>query len=145
MESTGRRDRHLNGAAQAVSKWRQQNSALRDDPRQVTLGGHVERWIAHRELFGDQGTIVWSADLGGWAFFNRDLLAARNLEIDRTCRRSSVEWDATFLGEHGQHIGTGLVGDVAVRRNSIRADEHNLHVTLANKITCRRIRNDFER
>src|SRR5207247_439798 len=51
--------------------------------------------------------------------------------IDGRGGRGAVERHAVMQREHGQRVRADLVGEVAVRRDAVGADDHEVHLRLA--------------
>ena len=73
--------------------------------------------------------------LADGALLDRDLVAVGAAEIDRGKRRGDVERDRVPVRQHGERIGADLVGDVAVRRRPIGADDHAAHPLALHQMT----------
>ena len=72
-------------------------------------------------------------DLAAIALLDGNGSAIRGGEVDRGERRRHVERDAVLAREHGDGVGADLVGDVAVGRNAVGADDDEVDEPLAHQ------------
>ena len=70
----------------------------------------------------------------GVAFFNRDVFTSRRRKIDGRNWRRNIEWNVVLPGQHGHHIGSDLVGSVAICGDSIGADDHAINFALLHHV-----------
>ena len=67
----------------------------------------------------------------GVALLDRDVIAVGRGEIDRRERRGDVERHVVRVRHHRHRVRADLVGDVAVRRDPVGADDDEVDVASA--------------
>ena len=75
-------------------------------------------------------------DFADVAFFDRDLVAGRAVQIDGRKRCGDVERDAVAFGEDGDHIRADLIGDVAVCGDAVGADDDGVNAALFHDVAA---------
>src|SRR6266508_4263033 len=113
-----------------------------DDARDVLRRRHVERRVAGRALFRGDRMTVEVQDFLRRPLLDWDLVARCQVEIDRARWCRDVERYPVLLRDHGLPVRADLVRGVAVRRDSIRADEDEIHLAAAEERGCRAARDD---
>src|SRR2546430_15236365 len=97
-------------------------------------GGHVERRIAYAHALRGPARAAVAGHLVGRPLLDDDLRAVRNGCVEARKRGGNIERDAVAPREHGEAVGAGLVGDVAVCRDAIGADVDDVHVAAAHQV-----------
>ena len=115
-----------NGAAQ--------DALLGDDPGDELGRRDVEGGVADLGAGRRDADAAELEDLVGAALLDRDRGAVRRREVDRAGRRADVERDAVAGRQHGQRVGADLVRGVAVGRDPVRADEHDVDLAACHQV-----------
>ena len=77
-----------------------------------------------------------AANLGGAAFFDRDVATPFHVPIDCRQRDRHVERDLVSRGEHGFRVGADLVGDFAgAAERAVAADDHHIDLAALHQVT----------
>src|SRR5690606_36557199 len=67
------------------------------------------------------------------------------LQVDGAGRYDGVEGHAVLFGDDGQFVGADLIGDVAVGRGTVGADQYDVNLTCAQEMARGVIGDDVER
>ena len=107
------------------------DSFLGDDGRDVLRRGDVEGGIQGLHPGRCQPAPPRVRDLGRVALFDRDFVAALEVEVDGAHRGGHVKGQVVRPGREGHLIGADLVGHIAVGSYPVGADNDLLHYSAA--------------
>src|SRR5690348_10833494 len=79
------------------------------------------------------------------AFFDRDVLARGNCEVERGDGRGDEKRHAVFAGENGDSVGADFVGGVAVASDAVGSDDYCANSAGLHKVTYHIVRDELER
>src|SRR5690348_18468455 len=79
------------------------------------------------------------------AFFDRDVLARGNCEVERGDGRGDVKRDAVFAGENGDSVGTDFIGGVAIASNAVGSDDYRADGAGLHEMADHVVRDELER
>src|SRR6267143_2151071 len=89
------------------------DAAFGEDGGDVAGGGDVEGGMGGVDV-GSDADALEMRDFGRGTFFDGNVIAVGNREIERGDRRGDVERDIILFGEDGNLVGANFVGGVAV-------------------------------
>ena len=122
----------VRGLAQAGLERTAQDALLGDDAGDQLGRRDVEGRVADLGPGRGDADAAELEDLVGGPLLDHDRRAVRRGEVDRAGRGADVERDPVPGGEHGQRVvregRADLVGGVAVGRDPVRADQHDVHL-----------------
>src|SRR5207244_13240436 len=111
-----------------------QDALLAYERRDELGGGHVERRIAHAHARRGPAQVPVAGDLVGGALLDGDAGPIGDGAIESGERGGDIERGAVAPREHREAVRADLVGDVAVGRNAIGADDDYVHFTAAHQV-----------
>src|SRR5262249_61146214 len=114
--------RVIGQSLQALLIRRAGNAALGNDRRDVAVRRHVESRVGDLDSVRGEADVFNVSDFTGAAFFNRDQVARREVEVEGRDRGGHVKGDVVLLGEHRAGIVADLVRHVAVGVDTVCAD-----------------------
>src|SRR5947209_1964439 len=118
------------------------DAAVCDDCGDEFCGRHVEGGVLDGDAFGGEALVAYVRDLARVALFNRDLFARGEREVNGRDGRGDVEGDGVLAGEDGDHIGSDLVGRVAVGGDAVGPDDYAVNLALLHHVTGHVVRDD---
>ena len=110
-----------------------EHAALGDDACDVACRSDIKSRVADADSVRSQLSAAVVGDFDGGSFFDGNGVSGGSGGIDGGPGSSDIKGNAVFAGEHGDAVGSDLVGDVAVGGDAIGADNDGMYFALAHE------------